>query len=135
MNKLRLKIWLIFTITLPIAAIIIRLIWQYLVIPTTNLTMLILLIMALLGIYALFVYLTLKPELKKLKTPPVRILVTALATGGIISGIIHMMRFIPSPECGPPLSIILVGLYLVAGFSAYFMLLWFIWFRGKGGEG
>ena len=135
MNKLRLKIWLIVTIALPIAAVIIRLIWQYVVIPTTNLAMLIMLILAFLGIYALFVYLTLKPGLKKLKTPLVRILVTASATGGIISGIIHMMRFIPSPECGPPLSIIMVGLYLVAGFSAYVMLLWFIWSGGKGGEG
>ena len=135
MNKSRLKIWLIFTITLPIAAIIIRLIWQYVVIPTTNLAMLIMLILAFLGAYALFVYLTLKPGLKKLKKMPIGILVTALATGGIISGVIHMMRFIPSSECRPPLSIILVGLYLVAGVSAYFMLLWFVWFRGKGGEG
>ena len=63
MNKARLKIWLIFTIALPIAAIIIRLIWQYVVIPTTNLTMLILLILTFLGVYALCVYLNLTPEL------------------------------------------------------------------------
>ncbi|GAI13494.1 unnamed protein product, partial [marine sediment metagenome] len=85
----------------------------------------------ILGIYALSLYLIIKPSLKKLKSLLVRIWVTIIITGGLIDGVIHFVRFVPSPEAASPLSIIIASLLLVGGISAYLLVLWVIWFIRK----
>lgn len=128
MNHLPLRIWFIASITLALSAVIVRLVWE--VTRTTSvssLVVVILLILAILGTCALLFYLTIKPSLKKLKSLPVAILVTVIATGVLIDGIIHFVRFVPSPETVSPLGVIIATLLLTAGISAYLLVLWVIW--------
>ncbi|MFC1931365.1 hypothetical protein ACFLXJ_04125 [Chloroflexota bacterium] len=128
MKYLPLRIWFIATITPVFAAIIIRLIWELTVNPSTaGLAMSIMVIFGIFGIYALISYFILNPDFKKLKSLPVGIGIVVMATGSLIGGIIHLIRFVPSPEFGLPWSPVIACLYLLAAISAYFMLLWIIW--------
>ena len=128
MKYLPLKIWLIVVITLAISAVIIRLIWEIVYSPpTASLSLIILVMLALLGSYILFIYFTIKPNLKRLTSLPIGIVVTVMATAGLIGGIIHFIRYVPSPEATEPLSVVIATLFLLAGSSAYFLLLWIIW--------
>jgi len=138
MKYLPLRIWFLVTIAPVFVAVIIRIVWEVIVNSSVDgLVMSILVILGLLGFYALICYLTLKPNLIILKSLPLWLGVAIMATGGLISGIIHLVRFIPSPEVGLPWSIVIAVLYLLAGTSAYFMLLWFVWslWKGKGNRG
>lgn len=128
MNRLPLRIWFIASITLALSAVIVRLVWQVTITTSVgSLVVIILLILAILGTCALLFYLIIKPSLKKLKSLPVAILVTVIATGVLIDGIIHFVRFVPSPEAVSPLSVIIATLLLTAGISAYLLALWVIW--------
>ncbi len=62
-----------------------------------------------------------------LKSLPVRIWVTIIITGALIDGIIHFVRFVPSPEAASPLSVVIASLLLVGGIGAYLLVLWVIW--------
>lgn len=132
MNYLALRVWLIMTATFLISAGVARLAWQ---IPFTaavpSLTMIILLILALLGIYVLLIYLTIKFNLKKLKALPVRVGATIIFTAGLVGSTIHFINFIPSPEATAVLSVIIATLLLMSGVTAYLLILWLIWFIGK----
>ena len=133
MNQLTLKIWFIATITLALGAVVVRLAWELTAATAVGTwVIIILLILVTLGIYALFLYLTIKPGVKKLKSLPVRTGVTVIVTATLISGIIHFVRFVPSPEATPPLSAIIANLLLVAGISAYLLILQVIWSIWKG---
>ena len=128
MKHLPLKIWLIVVITLAVSAAIIRLAWEIVYgSPAASLALIIMVMLALLGIYVLSIYFTIKPDLKKLTSLPVGIVVTVMATAGLIGGIIHFTRYVPSPEATEPLSVVIATLFLLAGASAYFLLLWIIW--------
>ncbi len=136
MKYLPLKIWLIVIITLALSATIIRLAWEiFYSPPAASLTLIILAMLAFLGFYALFIYFTIKPSLKKLASLPVRILITVTTTAGIIGAIIHFIRYLPSPLATEPLSVVIATLFLLAGISAYFLLLWIIWSIWKTGKG
>jgi hypothetical protein len=91
-------------------------------------------IVVTLGIYALLVYFTIKPSLKKLRSLPIRICGTIIITFALISGIIHYIRFVPSPEAASPLSVVIASLLLLAGISAYPLALWVIWSVRKARE-
>ncbi|MFQ6121584.1 MAG: hypothetical protein ACE5LA_00775 [Dehalococcoidales bacterium] len=128
MKYLPLKIWLLVTITLALSATIIRLAWEIAYSPpVTSLVIIILVMLGLIGIYVLFIYFTIKPNLGKLKSLPVVIPVTVMATVGLASGIAHFTRYVPSPLATEPLSIVIATLFLLAGASAYFLLLWIMW--------
>jgi len=128
MKHLPLKLWFLATIILVFIAIIIRLIWEIVVNPSTSgLIMTILVILGLMGLYAFIFYFTLKPNWKLLTSLPLWIGFAAIATCGFAAAIIHAIRFIPSPLVGLPWSLVLASLYLLAAFSAYLMLLWFVW--------
>jgi len=128
LKYLPLKIWLIVVITLALSAAIIRLAWEIVYgPPAASLVLIILVMLALLGIYVLSIYFTIKPNLKKLTSLSVGIVVTVMATAGLIGGIIHFIRYVPSPEATEPLSVVIATLFLLAGSSAYFLLLWIIW--------
>ena len=128
MNRLFLRIWLIVSITPAIGAVLIRFVWEATIPrPVTSLIIIILLILAALSVYALLFYFTIKPNLKKLKSLPMGILIMVIATGVLIAGIIHYIRFVPSPEAASSLSVIMASLLLTAGISVYLLLLWVIW--------
>jgi len=126
MNYSRLKIWFIVTFTLVVIAIVIRAIWQIVVIPTPG-TMLIFipLILALLGMNALFAYLAVNPQ--KLRSLPFLIGVTVALTAGLLAGVTHFVRFIISPEAELILTKIISSCVVLASISAYLMVLWLIW--------
>ena len=126
-NRLLFKTWFIATITLVLGAVIVRLAWELTTaVAMGTFTIVALLILATLAIYALLLYLTIKPRIKRLASRPIRIWITTIATAGIISGIIHFIRFVPSPEAAHPLSVIIAVLLLTTGISAYLLVLWVI---------
>ena len=135
MNHLPLRIWLIASVTLLTSAVIVILAWAVTYAPSVSYLFVVLAILLVtLGIYALILYLSIKPSPKKLKSLLVRIWVTIIITGGLIDGIIHFVRFVPSPEAAAPLSKVIASLLLVGGSSAYLLALWVIWSIGKAKE-
>ena len=128
MNYLPLRIWLMVTVALFFSAVIARLVWEVTDTPSAGtLAVIIPLILVTLGVYALFLYLTIKPSVKKLKSLPVSIGVTIIGTAALISGVIHFVRFVPSPEAALPLSVVIASLLLAGGVSAYSLVLRVIW--------
>ena len=128
MNYSYLKIGIIVSVTLAIIAVVIRAVWQIIIIPTLG-TMVIFvpLIFTLSGVNVLVVYLTIKPSLQELKHLPVVIGITAVVIAGLTAVISHFVRFIPSPEAAPLLSKIISALLLLSSIIAYLLLLRFIW--------
>ena len=133
MNHLALRIWLMVSITPALGAVVVRLVWELTIATAVGTwVIIILLILVTLGIYALLLYLTIKPSLKKLKSLPVGIGVTVIITATLVSGIIHFIRFVPSPEAASPLSVVIASLLLVGGISAYALAIRVIWSTWKG---
>jgi len=126
MNHSHLKTWFIITFTLAALAIIIRSIWQIVVIPTPG-TMLIFipLILGMLGADILFAYLVVNPD--KFRTVPFLTGITVALTAGLIAGVTHFVRFIISPVADPFWSKVVGWLVLSSSVSGYFLLLNFIW--------
>ena len=134
MNYSRLKIWSIVTFTIVVIAIVIRSIWQIVIIPTPG-TMLIFipLSLALLGMNALFAYLVVNPQ--KFKSLPFIIGVTVALTAALLAGVTHFVRFIISPEADPVLCKVIGSFVLLSSVSAYLMVIWIIWSLRKAREG
>jgi hypothetical protein len=126
MNHSHRRIWFIVTFTLAALAIIIRSIWQIVVIPTPG-TMLIFipLIIGMFGADALFAYLVINPD--KFRSAPFLTGITVALTAGLIAGVTHFVRFIISPVADPVWSKIIGWLVLSSSVSAYFLILNFIW--------
>ena len=123
---LKLRIWFAVTITLTVTGIVIRSIWQIVVIPTAGtFRIFIPLILALLGLNAVIIYLAVKPQ--KLKSLPIVIGITVVATVGLIAGVAHFVHFIISPEAAPVLSKIVSAFVILPSLSAYLLLLYFFW--------
>jgi uncharacterized membrane protein len=132
MKHLSLRIWSLVTITPVFAAIIIRIGWELAVnFSTSGLVMSALVILAVLGLYALILYLVLKPDRKMLTSLPVWASIAVMATGALVGGIIHLTRFAPSPQSELPWSLVIALLYLFAALNAYGILLWFVWWLWK----
>ena len=130
--NLPLKIWLIASVTLALGAVIVRLAWEItFTTAAPSLVVISLVIFAIISVYALFIYFTIKPNLKKLKSLPVAIGITVLTTAAISAVVIHFIRFVPSPEAALPLSVVIAILLLMAGISAYLLVIWVIWFIKK----
>jgi hypothetical protein len=127
------RIGIIVSFTLAVVAVVIRSIWQIVVIPTAG-TMVIFipLIFTLLGADAVVVYFAVKPGLQKLRNLPVVIAITVVLTAGLIAGVSHFAHFIPSPEAAPVLSKIIGAFVLLSSLTAYMLLLWLIWSFWKG---
>ena len=134
--RLPLRILLIVSFTLVFSAIIVRLAWEFASpMAVGSLVVVILLIVAILGSYALVLYLAIKPSLRKLKSLPVAIFATVIATGAITDGVIHYIRFVPSPEASSPMSLIIASLLLAASIGGYLLALWLIWSLRKTRKG
>ena len=134
MNYSRLKIWFIVSFTFAVIAIVIRAVWQIVVIPTPG-TMLIFipLLLAILGMNALFAYLVVNPQ--KLRSKPFLIWITVALTAGLLAGVTHFARFILSPEAEPVLSKIIGSSVVLSSISAYLLVLRIIWSFRKAGKG
>ena len=130
MNSTRFKTWCIITFTMAVIAIVIRAIWQIVVIPTPK-TMLIFvpLIVALIGVDLLAAYLVVKPW--KIKSLPFSVGLTAALTAGLLAGVTHFYRFIVSTQADPFFSKVIGWLIVLSSVSAYCILLYLIWSRRK----
>ena len=127
-----LKIWFIVIITLATSAFMVRAIWELAIVTAVgSIVIMILLILVVTSMYAFALYFTIRPNLKLLRSRPVRIWATALLTACMISGIIHFVRFVPSPESVPPWSVVIAILLLLTEISIYFLLLRVIWSSWK----
>lgn len=130
MNYSLLKVWCSVTFTMAVIAIVIRSIWQIVVIPTSQTMFLFVpLIVALIGVDALVVYLVARPE--KLKSLPFSIGITAALTAGLLAGVTHFYRFIVSTQADPFLSKVIGYLIVLSSVSAYCIFLYVIWSRRK----
>ncbi len=134
MNYARLKIWFIVTFTMVVAAVVIRSIWQIVVIPTSG-TMLIFipLIVGMLGANALFAYLAVNTH--KFKSLPFLTGITAVLTAGLIAGVAHFVRFIISPLAEHALCKVIGFLVVLSSVSAYLIILYIIWSFRKASKG
>lgn len=126
--KLRtLRLWSLVTITPVFAAIVIRIGWELAVnYSTSGLVMSALVVIGLLGLYALILYLVLKPSFKTLTNRSAWLGIAVMATAAFIGGIIHLARFIGSPQSELPWSLVIALLYLFAALNAYGILIWFV---------
>ncbi len=135
-SHLPLKIWFIMSVTLLISAVIVRLAWEVtLATATASMVIIAMIILAVLSIYSLIFYISIKPSLERLKSRLVRIWVVVITTAFAIGGIFHFTRFIPSPEAAAPLSVVIAWLLLVGSISAYILILWVVWYIGKSKRG
>jgi hypothetical protein len=125
-NYKRLKIWFIVTLSLTVTAIVIRAIWQIVVIPTAG-TMLVFipLILAMLGAEAFFACLLARPA--RFKSLPFAVGFTVILSAGLVAGTIHFVRFIISDKADPFWSKVISTLVLAASVSAYFLILYAVW--------
>ena len=133
MKHLPLRIWLMVTLTLALAPVIIRFVWEITINSSVaSLVILIPVILTIVGIYALALYLLIAPSKKKLRSLPVLIGVIVVFTAGLIGSIIHYIRFVPPPEAAAPLSVVMATLLIAAAISGYILILWVIWSFWKG---
>ena len=126
MNYSRYKIWFIISFSMAVIAIVIRAIWQIVVIPTSG-TMLIFipLIIALLGIDALIAYIILNP--RKLKTLPFQVGITVALSAGLLAGVTHFVRFIISPQAEHALCKVIGFFVVLSSVGAYALIVNIIW--------
>lgn len=127
-----LKIWASITITVAIAAVVIRSIWQIVDIPTSG-TMLIFipLIIAMLGADVLFISIFANPQ--RIKSPFFLIVITIAIIGGLTAGVTHFVNFIISPLADPFWSKVIAVCILTSGFSASVLVLRVLWSHRKTG--
>lgn len=126
MNNSLWKPWLITTFTIAVAGIVMRSIWQIVVIPTADsMIIFIPLIIALIGANALLAYVVIKPE--RLTSVFSLTVIALVLTAGLIAGIVHFINFILSPLADPFWSKVISSCILGSSLSAYFLILWFFW--------
>jgi hypothetical protein len=126
MKHARLRIWFIITFTLAVIALVIRCLWQIVVIPTPGTVLVFLpIIVALLGVEAAVIYLALRPG--KIKSLPSVISLTVASTAGLTAVLAHYSRFITTPEAEPLLSKVIASLLTIATVSVYFIVVYLIW--------
>jgi hypothetical protein len=131
--RLHLRLLLMTSVTLALGAIMVRLGWELAYAAAVGTVVIVaLLMLTTIGIYALCLYFSIRPNMKKFNSPPVRRLLILIITAAFISGIIHYYRFIPSPEAAHTLSKVIATLLLLASISGYLLVLGYLWsLRGK----
>jgi hypothetical protein len=123
-----LRLLLIVSVTLAVSAVMVRLGWELAYAAAVGTMVIVaLLMLTTLGVYALCLYFSIRPNVKKLNSPPVRKVLIVIITAAFISGIIHYYRFIPSPEATPTLSKVIATLLLLASISGYLLVLGYFW--------
>jgi hypothetical protein len=122
------RAWFMLTITPAVIALLLRLGYETTIaVAPGTWVILILLILAVLGLYAFLFYFAINPDIKKLQTPLFRIGVALIATAGVISTIIHYYRFVPSPEANMYFSVPMATLLLISAISGYALVMYILW--------
>jgi O-antigen ligase len=135
MKSRAIRIWIIAALTPALAAAIIRLAWEITRNPHPgSLAIVVTLMVATSATYALLLYLTIKPSLKKLKSLPVVITATIISVGGVIGCIIHFFRYLNSPKANLFINFLLAGILLASALAICGLILWVFWRLYKGKE-
>lgn len=133
---LLLRIWFLVVLTLSLGAVVIRLIWEItLSTSPPSLWVVLLVILTIVGIYALSLYLLISPSLKKLKSRLVGVWIIAIFTVGLLGTLWHYTRFVPSPEAWAPLSVAIATMLTLAAIGGYILVIWVIRALWKGRPG
>jgi len=128
LRNIPLRVWAIVPVTLLFSAATVRLAWMipYSVATVSKVVLGLAIAVALSGLIFLINFLA-RPGSKRLKSQPVRIGITVIATAALVCLTIHTVRFIPSPEGAALFSKVLAILLLAALATAYPLLLRFVW--------
>jgi hypothetical protein len=130
---LLLRIWFLVILTLSLGAVVVRLVWEISITTSLpSLLVILLVILTIVGIYALSAYLLISPSLKKLKSRLVGVWVIAIFTVGLLGTVWHYIRFVPSPEAWAPLSVVIATMLTLAAIVGYILVIWVIWALWKG---
>jgi hypothetical protein len=130
---LLLRIWFLVVLSLSLGAVVIRLIWEITMTTSpASLWVILLVILTVVGIYALILYLLISPSLNKLKSRRVEVGVIAIFSIGLLGTVWHYLRFVTSPEAWAPLSLVIATLLTVAAIGGYVLIFWIIWALWKG---
>ncbi|MDD3677912.1 MAG: hypothetical protein WCX07_02340 [Dehalococcoidales bacterium] len=128
MKNTLIRAWIILTFTPAIAALVMRLIWEaQLAYALGTWIIIILLIAAVLGLYAAILYFTFNPDFSKLQSQPFKILFSVILIALIIVSAIHFYRFVPSPEANMPISVPMAIMILISELSGCTLLLYLLW--------
>jgi hypothetical protein len=126
------KIWASITITVAIAAVVIRSLWQIVDIPTSGtLLIFIPLIIAMLGANILLISIFANPQ--RVKGLFFLIVITLALAGGLTAGVTHFVNFIISPLAEPFWSKVIAVCILTSGWSASILVVWMLWSHRKTG--
>ena len=130
-----LKTWAAVTVTLGFLAVAVRLAWA----ASNRMSLdagalIVLLALGILNLYCLILYVILRPNRHALTTLFFRTWFTVTLSSICAAGVIHFVRFLPSPECVWPLSPVIAVLLLAAGVSGYLLTLWVVWSVVKPGQ-
>ena len=126
MQSLYLKIWASITITVAIAAVVIRSIWQIADIPTSGtLLIFIPLIIAMLGANILFISIFINPQ--RVRRLYFLIVITLAIAGGLTAGVTHFINFIISPLAEPLWSKVIATCLITSGISTSILVLRMLW--------
>lgn len=127
-----LKTWAVATVTLGFLAVAVRLAWAASnSMPADARALIVLLIIGILNLYCLILYVIFRPTRQRLSGLFFKGWFTATFSSISAAGVIHFIRFLPSPECVSPFSPIIAGLLLAGGLSGYVLALWVVWFAVK----
>ncbi|HEY97766.1 MAG TPA: hypothetical protein G4O16_06250 [Dehalococcoidia bacterium] len=126
MNNKHFRTWTIATLTLAVICTLMRSFWQIAVIPTAGqMVIFIPIIVGLIFGTVIFIYIALKPQ--RIRSLFFLTLISLAVTGGLAAGLIHYVNFMTSPGADPVLSKIISTCFLIAGISAYFLAICFLW--------
>jgi len=123
-----LKTWAVATVTLGFLAVAIRLAWA----ASNSMSLdagalIVLLILGVLNLYCLILYIVLGPTRERLTGLCFKTWFTMTLSSISAAGVIHFIRFLPSPECVWPWSPAIAGLLLAGGLSGYLLVLCVVW--------
>jgi hypothetical protein len=128
MERALIRFWIILTLTPALIALILRLLWEaQTAYAIGTWIIIILLILAVLGLYAAILYFIFNPNLKKLQSPLFKLLSSGILIALGIVGVIHFYRFVPSPEANLPISIPMAIMLLISEVSGCTLLLYLLW--------
>lgn len=123
-----LKTWAAVTVTFGFLAVAVRLAWAASNPMSLDAgALIVLLILGVLNLYCLILYVILRPTRQTLRSLLFKTWFTVTLSSICAAGVIHFIRFLPSPECIWPLSPVIAGLLLAGGLSGYLLALWVVW--------
>jgi len=127
-----LRTWAAVAVTFGFLGVAVRIAWAASNPMSLDAGALIVLIsLGVLNLYCLILYIILRPTRQALSSLFFKTWFTVTLSSICGAGVIHFVRFLPSPQCTPPFSPVIAGLLLAGAASGYLVALWIVWFVVK----